>query len=360
MNSTWKTIITSVALLLQMSAIAQIVIPEVPSGLSNERKEDLYKIESALNNKKAVLEQKVKAFNAKCTEKDIPESNKQLIAECTTDQAAIESDKASLRADIGVYLKNIESSKGAMAADLEKEIAELHRKIESDKTAIRNLGFDKRQEQFEEWEKLSAEKKKEFEAQTLKALKTSATSLFEIGLKSAATTGGKNAIEFLDHNSAAEVRRKLEQMGIADPYFLELVDKVAKAKNKEEKLKVGIDFAENLKNKIKGGVGIEENIKNGRTDDAAWDAALFLMNTMFPDPRLKAISTLGTEEARVMLYEIQWGSTELVAANQVRKLTSLTEEQLKILVPLTDLMEKHVRELNQAKDDLKMLKANIN
>jgi len=84
----------------------------------------------------------------------------------------------------------------------------LKRKVEADQRAVRRLGFDKRAEDFEEWEKLLKEKKRDLEAIALDNFLTTAL---------ASATAAIGIAKSQSRPTATKMVNKLRSVGIQDP-----------------------------------------------------------------------------------------------------------------------------------------------
>src|SRR5208282_6776409 len=106
---------------------------------------------------------------------------------------------------------------------VEAHIAELRGTVRDDEAAIQRLGFAKRAQDFDDWDKLAEDAQREYERETRDAL----TDLAMAGLKRGITTVGS-----LNPPTANHIVSELKAAGVGDPFLLEAIQRLGSVSGK--------------------------------------------------------------------------------------------------------------------------------
>ena len=210
-----------------------------------------------------------------------------------------------------------------------KRREELDRQIKRDAEAIRRLGFARREEDFAEWQQLSAKAKADFEGEVIDTIVSVAVD----------KTRGKllDAFKGFDATKASRMIEWIRARGIKpEPAALiAAIERVGRAANKARVA----DDAEFIVKQI-------EDIRSARAAAAdPVESAKFvsgLLEGTVADPRVAFLIT----ELKLTTAAVYNNATRRVARAEVERLTKLTEQQLKDLDRLRKVMERHVHERN--------------
>lgn len=208
---------------------------------------------------------------------------------------------------------------------IERQINDVKMKIQRTQDAIRALGFDKRQGEFEEWERLSAEAKKDFQKTAWNALFDTSITGVRTGAKAMGSIGTAQGNKIVSH---------LKQKGIDVPELNNAIQSLARAKGKPEKAKLADAALDRLQ----------------KTKDAtliAYDGLLKVqtlttaLGWLVNDPKLSVLIS----EFDFTISALYNNITRRVSAYQIEKLTELTQRQMGELKTLSARMKGHVEEI---------------
>lgn len=235
--------------------------------------------------------------------------------------------------------------RAALAADIKQASASseaqdkaLSQAIERDLTAVRNFGFDRRAQDFEEWEKLATDAKREFEhtvsTELAGLLASKAKDGILAGVKGLdeAKVGGWIAVLMKQDPPPTEIIAVLRRMA-----FVADMDRVKLATDAKYLAKLIENMAKSAKvSGWKGGMPVLLDIVC-----EAFPPEVGMQGKMFKATATSTVASLYNNAAR------------RVAKAEIERLTSLTESQLKALANVNGLIEKHVKERREAKSKLK-------
>ncbi|MFI5148729.1 MAG: hypothetical protein ACHQRM_03285 [Bacteroidia bacterium] len=304
--------------------IAQIPkMKEIPDYLSASVKTTLANQKAELLGKKAALKSKMDHFNSAC---DKVVTGSAAEKECQAEQAGINSDKTALRAGINAFNESISKENDRKVESLDKVI------LEEEKN-IKKMNFNKRAEEFEEWEKLSEESRKEFE---LKCLKLAYETVIDLSIekikKDIAT------VPMIENEQADEMIRMLKEKGIKDGKLFDAIRSMTKVKNGQKVFDAlgGLVKATNVEPKSKEQESETQQALGGYKK---------VLEGLLHDPALKFLVT----ESDFTISAVYNSTAQHISNYRISKLTSLTESELRDLQKMTKNLENHVKERNEAK-----------
>ena len=240
---------------------------------------------------------------------------------------------------IGAELRPVDvQNRAAEKKRLTVQEKDLAARIERDIIAIRRLGFDRRAEDFAEWESLGKDAKAQFEKEVIDA-----------ATDTVAGKVGDNLLKSFSRFDMAKAGRWLKLLEKVEPRPVELIaliNKVAAAGNKAQMT--------NEAALILQGIERIQSAQAAQGRDELLLLGLDLMCDVVPPPgdaHCSAFKTVGKLTA-ASLYN---NAARRVAVNEVDRLTRMTESQLKALARLNELLTRHVKERNEVRAKLREL-----
>ncbi|MBI1919535.1 MAG: hypothetical protein HYS23_00490 [Geobacter sp.] len=257
---------------------------------------------------------------------------------------------AQLTTEVALHVKDTNDLATAISAAvaierkrLEAQEKSLTQAIAKDVTAVRGLGFDRRAEDFEEWEKLATDAKREFEHK----VKAEATSLFASNVEDRLLTGFKNL-------NKAKVEGWIAVLMKQDPPPTEIIAVLRGMASVIEKDGVRQKLADDAKHLAKLIKNVAKSSKvSGWTDGLP--VLLDIVCDGVPDPTLAKQCKAFKATANVTVASLYNNAARRVALNEVERLTTMTENQLRALAKINELMVKHVKERNEVRARLREL-----
>lgn len=333
--------------LLSVVAHAQVQQPvNIPDGLSIEHKEDLNRRRSVLIGQRDILSAKLQSHNQKCSKvrSDSPE-----VEECHTNQKLLVAEIQEYNDAVKGFDQTVEKMLTVYKEQLEAQIHGLRNQIRMDEQAIRNLGFDKRAADFEEWVKLADDARKEFEEQTLDSI----AELLLTGSLDANKAFIKNIGSFNSFSTQKLIGR-LNSAGIRNQRIWNLIREVGATKGKPEAAKATRELIE-LIEKEGDLLAIAQNASNDpESIKTKAEAVVTVLSWGLEGPLAGFLQS----DVQFMFSSLYNASSRYVSISNIEKLTTLTEEELKSLKKLSDVMKKHIDQLNRAKKELASLSDN--
>lgn len=228
---------------------------------------------------------------------------------------------------------------------LTKRDAELTAAIDRDLRAIQGFGFDRRAEDFAEWERLGASAKASFEKEII----DSATDMALAKVRGRILEGFKAF-------DAAQAARWIGRLSKVNPRPVELIGMIERLSKLQDKAQIAAS-AELILDRIEKLQKTGEFMNSASTAQAREVMLLMgldLVCDVVPPPgdeSCKAFKTIGSLTA-ASLYN---NAARRVAIKEVERLTTMTEAQLRGLAKVNELMAKHVKERNEVREKLKAL-----
>ena len=228
------------------------------------------------------------------------------------------------------------ASQTAQRTQQEARLRELDAQIASDAEAIRRLGFAGRAEDFAAWDQLAADAKHEFEGSVSDAITDAVVDKAQ----------GKilDAFKSFDEAAAAKLiaRLRAEHPQADGNELYMLIERLGRVADKEA---IG-NSAEEILKRIDQLQDIAET--PGQRVEIA-ELAASLMEGLVEDPRLKFLIT----EIKITSASLYNNASRRVALNEVERLTTMTEDQLRALNKLQALMVRDVTERAEIARQLK-------
>lgn len=328
----WYATVMAILLAAAPAARAQVAGPAaIPQGVGTQ---DLETQRQAVLAEKDRLTGQIAAHNAQCSQ--VIDTDTALVASCSSSQSNLIASIQAYKASLAAYETALSAGKSAHRTQQEARLRELDAQIASDAEAIRRLGFARRAEDFAAWDQLATDAKREFEGEVSDAITGAVVDKAQ----------GKilDAFKSFDEASAAKLVARLRAAhptaGANELYnLIERIGRVA------DKAAIAADAEEVLKR-------IDQLQAIAQTPDdriATAQLAASLMEGLIEDPRLKFLIS----EVKITSASLYNNASRRVAANEVDRLTTMTEDQLRALNKLQALMVRHVAERAQVAQQLK-------
>jgi hypothetical protein len=298
-------------------------VGEVPVCISAEKRGQLVGERSKLFQQIEDYNVQADAFRAKCSQ--VRSGDTAMISYCQTEQTRLQGIQSGLAGDANHFSSEVNTAVQAYVEDLRQ-------KVLNDEAAIKRLGFEKRAQDFADWDKLAEDAKEDFERETRDDLTDIAIDKAFSGLKRGATTIGS-----LNPPKANRLIRELQTAGVTDPYLIAAIRKLANASGKPA-VAVGVnEFLEGVKTAVKVA---RKDENNGNLD-----AIANMLSAVETDPELSLL----LNDIKFAAASVYNNAARRVSQNEILQLTALNEQQLKDLKRLSELLKNHVTQLNKAK-----------
>ena len=316
----------------------------VPANLPEPQRATLRQAKTELEKERDDLLQRVAAHNAACP-KDLPEDAPNL-PQCRQEQQQLNEDQARYLAKVKKFNAAVSQAArqpAGAAVTVDPAITRLEKQIASDEEAIRRLGLQKRAADFEEWSKLTEQARDEFVSETLRILARLAIDEASIGLKSQTSTLASS----LTPKKGEELILRLEQNGATNPDLADAIRTLSKATTIKERT----DAA----NKLIGATGAAVKTLSGASSPDKLKAVVEGFCETAADIGSKKLGLVGWQTRALvsgaeLTAELGFAYGKLhIAESTIQQLDNMTEEQLKAVQKLSQLLRKHVAELKAAK-----------
>ena len=307
----------------------------IPRDLPKEVRTYLVKQEAELTGELNAVAARNNELRKNCAEVD---EGSPAAERCSREQAALEAGREQ-------YIKAADRFNSIV--DAEVAIHDLKARIARDQEAIRRLGLKSRAEDFEEWERLSDEARREFEEQALASL---ADLLF--GAASDANKAVITGAGALNTFSSRKLISRLQQKGISNERLFKSIREIGAAKGKPARAKAAKDLIE-IVEKEGDLLNIAQEI-NGNPGDVrtAAEAATVLLSWGLEGP----LAGVFASDVQFMYASLYNNAARRVSEDSIERLTTMTERQLRDLNELTRVLKRHVKELQAAREKLEKLR----
>ena len=307
----------------------------IPQGLPKEVRAYLLKQEAQIDGELNALAARNNELRKNCAEVD---EGSPAAERCSREQAALEAGRER-------YIKAAERFNSMV--DAEVAIHDLQARIARDQEAIRRLGLKSRAEDFEEWEKLSDEARRDFEEQALASM---ADLLF--GAASDANKAVITGAGALNTFSSRKLISRLQQKGVSNERLFKSIREIGAAKGKPARAKAAKDLIE-IVEKEGDLLNIAQEI-NGNPGDVrtAAEAATVLLSWGLEGP----LAGVFASDVQFMYASLYNNAARRVSEDSIERLTTMTERQLRDLNELTRVLKRHVKELHAAREKLEKLR----
>jgi hypothetical protein len=244
-----------------------------------------------------------------------------------TERSGLQHDVETLQAHIGMI--------GQLIAQDQK----LTREIDGNLEAIKALGFAHRAEDFEEWNKLSEEAKKEF----VDKVKEQAADLM-------ADMAGKGMLAGTQGISKDQADRwiaVLQRGKIKPEAAIAAIRRMTTSETRAQLVADASIVVQLLKTGYAGW--------NAESREELWNFALDSTCEAAHSETVAAQCSLFRSEAKILSAEFYYGAATYVARSQIDALTNLTEEQLKALAVRNNFLKEQIRDRSEVRSRIKLL-----
>ena len=328
------------ALCLVPQAHAAIpALPDIPAALPEAVREPLIAKRTTLLLKRQELITEGEANTRQCT--NVKQGSAEHQA-CLSKLGQFNAKVEALRGERDKLADEVDAAIAAEIHRLQVEDARLTRSIITDITAINNLGFARRAEDFEEWVKLAKGAQKQFEDEC----KTQAIDI----VTSLAQEKMLDAFKGIDN---ARIKR-----------LIEILEK-KKDPTKEATLKAlrellaakAIQRADLAKAAAVAATAIDRGVQGALAEKREDQLRLWMdMICDFSDmTEVMKGCHLIKSELLVVTAAVYNNASRRVARHEIERLTQMTEDQLRGLKKINEVLTKHVKERNAVRAKIKEL-----
>ncbi|MBU2621050.1 MAG: hypothetical protein KKD92_01855 [Proteobacteria bacterium] len=340
-RATSKISLVIIAALIALPCITHGQVPQpvdVPSELSEQELSALLKQRTNLLGQRDRLEQEIQEQKSQCGNVNVEDKEK--MAFCSEWRARLGEKYTN-------YMNASNSFKQKVIDRMEALIGDLKERLERDVRAVRNLGLERRAEDFEEWEKLAVDSREQFNKQATDSI----ADLFLSGASDINKDFVKR-IGSLNTFSAQKLIGKLNKAGIRNQGIWDIIRKIGTTRGKPEKAKATKELIELLK-KEGDLIKISQSLKDGHSNiETESEAFVTILSWGLSGP----LAGFFASEVKFMFSSVYCAFASNVSEDNIQKLTTLTEKDLKSLKRLSDLMKEHVEKLKSARQTLNNLK----
>lgn len=261
------------------------------------------------------------------------EKGSALEQECLGLQQQWIAERGALQHDVDTLQVHI-----GMIGQLVVEDQKLTQQINGNLEAIKALGFAHRAEDFEEWNKLSDEARKEFADKIKEQAADLIADMAEKGIL--ATTHG------LSQEKANKWIALLEKEKIKP----DAIAAVRRMTTNETRAQLAADAGFVVQVLKTGYAGW-----NAETREELLNLALDSTCEASHSETFAAQCSLFRSEAKILSAEVYYGGATYVARDQIDALTSLTEDQLKALAVRNNFLKDQIRDRSEVRSRIKLL-----
>lgn len=330
-----------VIFLLGMVAPVGAQVPQpipVPAELPDPPRGQLIQRRTALLDERDVVRSRVAANRAKC--QSVLEKSA-AAAECTAAQGPLKQAIEAYAGAVRAFNDHIAAAILVERKRLEEIDRQLSAAIERDLTAIRRLGFSRRAEDFEEWEKLAEDAQKQLEdtvkGEVINAIASAVQDRMLHGFKKFDAETSRRWIAYLEKRDppmveTAAILRRIASLSDSDRARLAIEAKYL------------VKAIENM-----------HKVSPVRTWTDAAPVMLDMICQGFPTEPIHSQCKAFRAISKITVAAAYNNVTRRVAITEVQSLTKMTEDQLKALEKINELLVKHVRERNDVRTKISAL-----
>jgi hypothetical protein len=307
------------------------VLPRIPEGIPSD-------VQSALQPRLVPLQSRIdgvvasgKNLNQHCARFEVGSSLEQ---ECISEKKQWIAQRRALQKDVDTLQAHI-----GMIAQLVVHDQKLTRDINGNLQGIEELGFKHRAEEFEEWNKLSEEAKREFVEKVKEQAVDILADKFEEGILS--------GVKGISETRAAQWVAVLQK---GNPKPVGVIAAVQRMATTETRAQLAAD-AGILTTFLKSGYAGW----NAESREQLLTLALDNVCEGVPVEALGAQCKVFRNEAKVLSAEVYYGAATYVARQQVDALTMLSEEQLKALAARNKVLQQQIQDRSEVRSRIKLL-----
>lgn len=215
-------------------------------------------------------------------------------------------------------------------------------KVRRDQKAIRNLGFEKRAAEFLEWEKMATDEQAELHKKT---------HLWGLDRALDTATGGADvAVAKFTNSKTEKIVKLLKRAGLDDKELFKKIRKLGSLKSRKAIAAEVKDIA-TLIGRQKAAIEARIAVDKSAWAEAACPAFGLLLEAL-SSKHAMAWNFLCSEGD--FITEVAYAAAlKYVATDRVEQLTEMTEEQLRALKKLHELMKQHVAEVKRLVEPLR-------
>lgn len=302
-------------------------LENVPPALPNPPRSQLETRRLELQAEIKGVPERISSFNARC----------RIIFSGSPDEKVCPQEDECLGAVLRDYLPDAEKFNLEVRRAVDRHRMELEQKfnaankaLEQDATAVRNIGFSKRAAEFDAWEKMSEDARREASKKILGILVDAGSELTLKGILKQMKLMGTGT---LGPEEARYWVAKIQDSGLRKNGFnqasYKYLQEVASGSTRGELN----EFAELAYKDFKTAADLRSD------EDGGYEKALSYLKFLAPPPIAAA-----TDLAELSIWVVYDGVTQVVAASNVKRLTDLTVEELRSLAKIQCLMQKHMVE----------------
>jgi hypothetical protein len=325
-------LLATIALFVADLAAAQIpVVPQIPENFPPDIRQALLPRTAPLRTSVDGLVNAGKDLNQHCAHF---EHGSSLESECISLKQQWVANRAGLQRDVEMMQAHL-----GMLGQLIAQDQKLTHEIESNLAAIKQLGFDHRAEDIEEWNKLSEEARKQF----VDKVKEQAVDLIADKVQDGLLAGTRG----FPQDKAAQWISILDK---GRPQTDKVIGAIQRLTTTETRTQLAADagiLAQFLKTGYAGW--------NAVTREQLMDLALDNTCEAAPSETFQAQCKVFRSEAKIVSAEVYYGTATYVARKQVDALTNLSEDQLKALAARNKVLMVQIRDRSEVRSRIKLL-----
>ena len=319
--------LAAAALLLAASGAVTAQIPaleEVPRFLPEASRVPLEARYAELAARRDSLRARIRDHDARCR---LYSSNAPEATTCPPAKIRLSADREAYVTSVKTFNWDLEQSIGDYRIFLEKGLARAEEALVRDAEAVKRLGFERRAEDFKEWERLSADARNKLSVELTKFIVDEGG---EAVVKSFAATL-QGSLRGLDPGEARELARKLEQSGLgSSPSARALREYASRSPSRAELIELATMLHKDIQTLINAG------------SERGLERALELIKLFGGDAIEKYLPGLAIGELAV--WSTYSAAAQSVAVIEVSRLNRMTDRQLKGLASIRCVTERHMAE----------------
>lgn len=340
MNPASILLLLFAALCLVSPAHAAIpAMPDIPTALPDAVREPLIEKRNPLALKRQALIAEGEANTRQCTGViERSAEHRACLAKLTGFNAKVEA----LRGERDRLADEIDGAIVAEIRRLQGEDARLTRSIDTGITAINNLGFARRAEDFQEWAKLADDTRKQFDDEC----KTQAIDII-------ASLAQEKMLDALKGMDSARLKRLIEMLEKKKDPTKEVTLKALRDLSASK----AIGRAGMAKDAAMAATAIDRGIQGALVEKREDQLRLWMdMICDFSDmTEVMKGCHLIKSELLVVTAVVYNNASRRVARHEIERLTRMTEDQLRGLKKINEVLTKHVKERNAVRAKIKGL-----
>lgn len=311
-------------------------MPEIPTVLPDAVRQPLLAKRQPLAEKKLSLIAEADRNKSMCANVVVDSAQH---STCLGMQRDFNARVAAMNDAFDQLADEIDAAITAEIKRLAERDAELTRNIASDITAVNRLGFARRAEDFEEWNKLAAGARDNLSNEVQGAIVDALVSKIQ--------DSALERFQGFDPKLAGGWIASLEKL---NPPPKELIAAIRRVLSPGTRTQL-VDDAKFIVEHLDALKDIYD------ADNIALAIALTYHQVVcdMAKPPLDTICQLGKTEAKLVAASLVNFGTQHVAKREIERLTQMTEEQLNALKKINGLLVKHVNERNEVRAAIKAL-----